>query len=405
MGAAKNFIPNNYGPSGVARPNVVDELLAGRVPGVQDAQQLANAREKVGSFVDWGADSVRRGIEQTISPSARALYREQGINQTMQEVAKDARVSGKNRDRAKAVAQGQASGVLIPDQAGRRGPVSLDVQDIDRRSFLTEPVPATQGSYTSLVKDNDLKGKYDTGRNVVVSDKDLKIVDEHVGKVWRDRDGVPLNESEGAHIRIKNAGAGDQITGAHHADFVSKSGVHRTFSKLFKDGKNHSLEEMHEIVENLEGSNLRLHPKSKTMEDVNENGLWVTGSFSGTAITEGGVNFIAKISPNGRVMAVVSDEHNFLEKIPAVGKALELALPNRSISVTPPMHFDLKKNKAKVKSEQPKDKKNVRESLFNIETAQPSREALRAERQINAGVTTASAGMLTGVGVRKDEER
>lgn len=396
VGAAKNFIPNFYGPSGSARPTVVDELLSSRIPGVQDAQQAANAREKVGSFAGWGVDGVRRAVEQTVSPSARALYREQGINRTMQEVAKDARVSGSNRDKAKAVAQVQASGALIPDQAGRRGPVSPDVQDIKKRSFLTEPVPATQGSYTSLVKDNNLKGKYETGGNVGVSDKDLKIVDEHVGTVWKDRDGVPLNDSEGAHIRIKNAGAGDQITGAHHADFVSKSGVHKTFSKLFKDGKNHSVEEMHEIVSNLEGSNLRLHSKSKTMEDVEKNGLWVTGSFSGTAITEGGVNFIAKISPNGRVMAVVSDEHNFLEKIPAVGKALEVALPKRSVSATPPMHFDLKKNKGKVKSVQPADKKDVKQSLFNIESAQPTAEALRAERQINAGVATTGVGMFTG---------
>lgn len=396
VGAAKNYIPNFYGPSGTARPTVVDEILASRVPQVQDAQQMANAREKVESFVGWGADGMRRAIEQTVTPSARALYREQGINQTMQEVAREARLSGANRDKAKAVAQVQASGTLIPDQAGRVGPKSQDVVDLERRSFLTEPVPAKDGAYKSLIKKNDLKGKYETGGKVGVSDKDLGIIDEHVGTVWKDADGKPLKESEGAHIRIKNAGAGDQITGAHHADFVAKSGVHRTFSKLFKDGKNHSLEEMHGIVDNLEGSNLRLHPKSKTLEDVKENGLWVTGSFSGTAITEGGVNFIAKISPNGRVVAVVSDEHNFLEKIPAVGKVLEEALPNRSVSATPPMHFDLKKNKGKIKSEQPPDKKDVNESLFNIETATPSKEALMAERKINAGVGTVAAGMLTG---------
>ena len=95
-------------------------------------------------------------------------------------------------------------------------------------------------------------------------------------------------------------------------------------------------------------------------------------------------------------MAVVSDEHNFLEKIPAVGKALEVALPKRSVSATPPMHFDLKKNKGKVKSVQPADKKDVKQSLFNIESAQPTAEALRAERQINAGVATTGVGMFTG---------
>jgi hypothetical protein len=402
VGAAKNFIPNNYGPSGTARPTVVDELMVGRVPGVQDAQQAANAREKVGSFVRWAGDSVARGVQQTISPSARALYREQGINRTMQETAKTALETGASRDTAKAVAQNQASGMLIPNQAGRVGPKAPAVKNLEDRSFLTEPVPAESGAYKGLVKDNKLKGKREKGGNVGIADKDLEIVDEHIGKVWKDRNGVPLNESDGAHIRIKNAGAGDQITGAHHADFVAKSGVHRTFSKLFKDGKNHSLEEMHGILDNLDKGNLRLHPKSKTMEDVEKNGLWVTGSFSGTAITEGGVNFIAKISPNGRVMAVVSDEHNFLEKIPVVGKVLEEALPNRSVSATPPMHFDLKKNKEKIKSVQPENKTNVKESLFDIATAKPSANLVRAEQQVNAGAAMTATGLLTGGSKNED---
>ena len=110
------------------------------------------------------------------------------------------------RDTAKAVAQVQASGTLIPDQAGRVGPKAQAVKDLEARSFLTEPVPAKTGAYKKLcVKDNDLKGKYESGKTAPVSDNDLAIIDEHIGQVWKDRKGKPLRESEGAHICIKNA--------------------------------------------------------------------------------------------------------------------------------------------------------------------------------------------------------
>ena len=368
-GAAKNYIDNFY-------------------------NQEATKQQRVQSFGQWGADGVRRAVEQTIDPRQRALYREQGINSAMQDTARTALETGATRDTAKAVAQVQASGTLIPDQAGRVGPKAQPVQDLEARSFLTEPVPAKTGAYKKLVKDNDLKGKYESGKTAPVSDKDLAIIDEHIGQVWKDRNGKPLRESEGAHIRIKNAGAGDQVSGAHHADFIRKSGVTQALGRLFKDGKNHSLEEMHNLI--AESSKVRIHPKSKTMKDVEDNGLWVTGSFTGTAITEGGVNYIARIRPNGRVMAVVSDEHNFLEKLPGVGRALDSALPNRSVSVTPPMHFDLKKSKAKVKSEQPQNKANVKESLEAIAKAEPSRGMLVAEQQKNAGTALTATGLLTG---------
>lgn len=375
-GAAKNYIDNFY-------------------------NQEATKQQRVKSFGEWGADGVKRAVEQTIDPRQRALYREQGINSAMQDTARTALETGASRDTAKAVAQVQASGTLIPDQAGRVGPRAQAVKDLESRSFLTEPVPADKGAYTGLIKKNDLKGKYESGKTAPVSDKDLSIIDEHIGQVWKDRKGKPLKDSEGAHIRIKNAGAGDQVSGAHHADFIRKSGVTQTIGRLFKDGKNHSLEEMHKLI--TESSKVKIHPRSKTMKDVEENGLWVTGSFTGTAITEGGVNYIAKISPNGRVMAVVSDEHNFLEKLPVVGSALDSALPNRSVSVTPPMHFDLKKSKAKVKSEQPQNKANVKESLESIAKAEPSRGMLVAEQQKNAGAAVTATGLLTGG--RKDEER
>ena len=147
-----------------------------------------------------------------------------------------------------------------------------------------------------------------------------------------------------------------------------------------------------------------LSQKSNTFEKAKENGFWVTGSFVGNAVTEGGVNYFAKVMPNGKVMAVISDEHNFLEKMPVVGDVITASLPNRSISVTPPMHFDLKGTGKKVKSEQPKDKVDVKESLFNISVAEPPKELLAAGKRVNRGAEIMGTGMLTG-GNREKEQR
>ena len=404
--AARNYIDNFYAPSKTAEPTVVDELIMqnqealSRVPKVgriisklENTQDSADMRERVGSFLGWAGDSIARGAEQTLSPSARANYRQNQITQTMQDTARTALRTGGSRDTAKAVAQTQAT-ENIANQAGRTGPKSEAVQDLNRRSFLTEPVKATEGSYRKLIKDNKLTGVYEkSGKPVGVSNKDLGIIESHVMNVWEDRKGRKVSETPTADIRIKNPGSGDQVTGSHVLDFRQKSKVFKTMNALYKKKPKPTLEE---TWRHLKDSEVKLHSKSKTLEDARENGIWVTGSFSGNAITEGGVNFIAKVNPNGRVMAVISDEHNFLEKAPVIGPIVDAALPNRSISVTPPMFFDIKKTKGKIASPQPQDKKNVRESLFDIANAKPSTEALRAEQKINAGVATTGVGMFTG---------
>lgn len=409
LSSAPNYIPNFYGPSKTAEPAVFDYVMAERSPRIETAQQSADLREKVGSGITWGADAIRRAIEQTVDPSARALYRSEGINRTTQDVATRALESGDSREIAKAVAQSQASGTLIPDQAGRVGRVSPDTRDIERRSYLTGPVSATEGSYSSLIRDNKLQGRYESGRSVSVTDKDLALIDDHIGTVWKDARGVSVKDSPGATIRIKNPGAGDQVTGQHHFDFSRKSGVVASIKPLFKEGNltekqlwdrlSVISEKNKEFNKNLKRGQTPkwiLSQKSNTFEKAKENGFWVTGSFVGNAVTEGGVNYFAKVMPNGKVMAVISDEHNFLEKMPVVGDVITASLPNRSISVTPPMHFDLKGTGKKVKSEQPKDKVDVKESLFNISVAEPPKELLAAEKRVNRGAEIIGTGMLTG---------
>ena len=45
--------------------------------------------------------------------------------------------------------------------------------------------------------------------------------------------------------------------------------------------------------------------------------------------------------PNGKAVAFMSDKHDFLEKLPIVGKILEKSLPRELMAVSGPMHMDL----------------------------------------------------------------
>jgi len=433
LAGASNEIDNHYKPSGNARPTVVDELIYDNkeslsqlpkvgpmINGIEKPQDSADMREKLLSGLGWTGNALWRGVNQTLSPTARANYRQHQVTQTMQEKAQTALDTGTPRDTHRATAQTQYT-TNVGNQAGREGAVSEGVDGLNRRSFLTETEKASEFSYRDTIKSNNLKGTYEgSGKTAPVSDQDLDIIDNHIKNVWRDRNDRTLTETPSAEIRIKNAGAGDEVSGAHHKDFAMKSGVIPAVKKLFGKDKKLSDKELWERAKAESDANKKwnekrnkekqkpkwiLTSKSDTWEEAQKNGVWVTGSFSGTAITEGGVNFIARIRNNGRVTAVVSDEHNFLEKLPGVGPVLDAALPNRSVSVTPPMHYDPLKNKNKVQSIQPQNKADVKESLFDIANAKPSDELLNAERQVNAGAGIVGANMLTGdgAGVNEDE--
>ena len=88
---------------------------------------------------------------------------------------------------------------------------------------------------------------------------------------------------------------------------------------------------------------------------------------------------------------MVSDEHNFLEKTPVVGKAVEEALPNRIVAATPPMFFDAKSAATTKAAQAEKGEQKYSEVLEGIATAKPRKEVLRAEQARQAG-----AGMLVG---------
>ena len=112
-----------------------------------------------------------------------------------------------------------------------------------------------------------------------------------------------------------------------------------------------------------------------------DGGVWISGSRPGSAITEGGINYLTKITPDGKMVGVMSDEHNLFEgiaaktekytagSIPALSMIKHL-LPKRLIAVTPPMVRDIK-SESKPKAEKqryehpsPEKDKEKRDAMY-----------------------------------------
>lgn len=130
---------------------------------------------------------------------------------------------------------------------------------------------------------------------------------------------------------------------------------------------------------------------------IQDDGIVFSFSKPGTSITEGGVNIWAKIKPNGKIIGVMSDEHNLFEKLPYMNRAV----PNRVVAVTPPMVANIRTLKwrqtgATTKAEQGRKlsadwgKKGDRLLHLNVS---PSQKYLDSERQVLIN-RTLGTGML-----------
>lgn len=407
-------------------------------------------------------------LRDLMNPASRALYRETGATRRSQELAqKQLREAEKPRKPDERGPNPMHVGVAntgqylsrIRAQGGREGQVA-DV--LLRMEDFSDFVPASSykvGDYKRQIKDKDITAtKRDTGRRVNVPDKDLEIIEEHFGRVWKEPDttGAQVSFAQGKDTKlvIKAPGAGGaSVTGKHYNDVMYNAPYVAPLKKLFRDRTEVPFEELEKEMRRLSEKSIeragKLSEKAKskgaTAEDKQkalsaertvfriseatskENGLWITGSRAGSAITEGGINYLVKVKPNGTMTGVMSDEHNLYENIASkiqqktggVVPALDMmkkVIPHRLVAVTPPMtqnvrNLDAIKSKARgvASISQAKNpnvgvgsdsEKTARGMLQELAALEPSKEALRAEQMRSAG-----GGLLLGNLAVEEEER
>jgi hypothetical protein len=317
------------------------QRIANKLRGISNPVEAQQFRQRAADFAAWAFEGAKQGTLNILSPERRALLATTGVDPTTRQVAREALENPKGvsgRDTSKVISQGQQS-FLTQGRVGFEGPSESGLDLIRRLSYLSDTVEYTPQAYGRLIKEADALGE--------VSEKDLKFFGEHVGNVWKGRGGVSVADAPSPTINIKSPTS--RQTGNHLYDFAMKRGSPMTaLKRIIGPDKNPSNVE---ILEGLQSSKISIHPSmGKTDAEILKNakkngGFYITGSYQGTAITEGGVNYVAKLTPEGKLIAVVSDENNFLENAPVIGGPLEKLMPNRVVSATPPLVFDLKSAK------------------------------------------------------------
>jgi hypothetical protein len=97
------------------------------------------------------------------------------------------------------------------------------------------------------------------------------------------------------------------------------------------------------LVDKVAGRQIKTNYSLKYTDpkDIEKYGVWIEGSTMGSAKVEGGVNFLMKVNRDGSLQAVMSDKHDFLEKVSIVGNTIEKKLPTTVVAITKPMSYDV----------------------------------------------------------------
>lgn len=418
--ALSNYIPNWYGPVDKT-VTAIDEAVAkvgqalGRGP--QTVEEAVGLRKKSSGFAGWSMDAMKNIADMLVSPEKRALYREQGI--AGQGIVARELAEGEMR---KAFAQVQYMS-HIGKQAGRVGDVAPAIDDVMKASGVSDYMAYYPGAYRDAVRSENLQGTVG-GRKIRMTDQELNIIEDHIGSIWKSPEGgvqKSFNESNQKPILFMKTP--DNInTGMHFQDAMKSGGYVSSMYQVLKKAEGTlTTEELYKQLKKLEGSaKWKFHPKSATLEDVSENGIWVTGSFTGSAITEGGVNFITKLYPSGKYMTVVSDEHNFFETLldkvaskASGGRATGTQiLESRLLAATPPMTGNVYRHRKQLGKDAPLYEKAKgrgeralnKELLEEITSATASSELVAAEAKRQRGAELITAGALIETGQETNEK-
>jgi len=440
------------------------------IPGFYDPVR-ANA-----AVAAWAPKQAANTIRDMYSPTSRAMYREQGFTKTTQEIidqaikpkkpttpswtshkinnAKHAAKSTLKENLSKipyvnnlmqefdkigkipeiggdrrGIAQVQFTS-RIHSQSGRKGGTDF-LDEIMRRSDLVEAADYYPGAYSDIIKANKLKPyAIDAVGNkqkmpLKMPDSDLAFIENHFSTVWKEpsampfKGDIPFSGADNPILVIKRPSAGDATFGGHYHDVLLRASYNRTVKDIFKNTDKVKPEQLFSrltvAAKNSKGTDREFTVKG-TAED---GGVWVSGSMAGQALTEGGINYISKVTSNGKIIGVMSDEHNLFEGIAAkvqkgTGGVLPTLstmrhlLPNRLVAVTPPMVYDVVGKRQGKTYSHPKgervDTRKPKELLQDIVDYKPSDAVLKAEQQRNRGMLTASAGAFSMTNKQEEEE-
>lgn len=347
----RNYIDNFYGNDKTTVDPTLLEKTLGKIAlehkgmSVNNKANLARAGKKITGIMKWGAHGAASAIDSMFNPYSRGLYRDTAISRRGQK-AVDKYLFKNNgdperRDIDKAVAQVIYNRHII-EQSDRKGEIGDPLLEIEDFANLQGYKPDTTANFISganatkfEVSEGQGKGKKAT-RTVKkpVPEKVLKTAKDKIDRAW----GLP-KDSPTRKIIFKEPSGG--TSGNHYGDLASKHPAIRPIQKIIANhkGKMSSKQFYEKLREvSLKDGNFKVN---KTWEEAKKDGIWVQAGMGGGSIVEGGINGLLKVLPNGKAIGFMSDVHDFLEKLPVVGKVLEKSLPRELLAVSGPIHMDI----------------------------------------------------------------
>ena len=402
VSSTSNYIPNWYGLTDGSATKIspaekvaVQALMKKGLP----YDQALGAVRKGKSGVAFGAGGVKNAAKNMLSPRARATHKETGMNPVVQDAITDLinKPKPSPRDVEKAAANVNYLS-HINQQSGRQGPLHPAMVEIAERSNLEAYADNTPGVMSDWFRKHGGTVK-ETGQPNVISDLDAWTLEEHVRDAWGDTQKVVMKRAR--------SGPG----GNHYNDL---------FRKMAPIG------EIRKGMVSKKGSladHFKKNPKGEnwSVKKIDDDGaVWLqsqggTGGRGakqnvGTAVTEGGVNWTMKVDPDGTLMGMVSDRHDFLENMPVAGKAIGKNLPNNLVAVTPPMYIDIRSLRKQIPGTTSQNiagvsrKKTAGEAsnltlLEELASVRPSDAAVAAEQAKNlkaGGMLSAAPALYQG---------
>lgn len=421
------------------------DKISEKLPELRTAEEADNFYRKVKGVTEWGLKAIDPVVQMLFSPQARALYKEKGVNVGSQQNVQRELIKMDDADKALQALEKRAENVTDPKalellaqerkaltrvysrakekavaqvgfnshlivQADRVGEVDDSIKAFRDTSSLTGYVPFKKEWFKEAIENTQSTLTFGSGRNkkvepLRISDDSLDFAADKIKAAWKKRG---LKENAQLMVKVANSTAGNHIS-----DVVSKNPTQRVAKKAFVEFKTNN---QRPTVDSLYDTLTKFSKDSKvSVVGKTDEGVWVQTSKIGGAVIEGGINILTMVTPSGRTVSFMSDQHDFLENLPAVGKLLDKRLPIHEISISQPIFGDiletnaLKKlpnapefNKAAREGRRTRGKSSTTgtspveertmttEQLRQFANAQASPEVLRAQQMKMGG-----AGMLT----------
>ena len=406
---ADNYINNYYMPKGpdeastLAEKGVAKALeMKGSLKGqiLDTPEKAKGAAEAAVSTVSTVATAAKEAAKDLISPYARALWKTTAVSKGGQDIIKKHLANpkayrSKDKAGAEAIYQGHQAA-----QAGR------DIPDGPLKNFLNKALlewyqPIKEGTIGEMLLKNaptrnapmTPKGKdLGLGEAAPISPREAEFAEGFIKRHWPDTDTIVMKRPE------------HDLSGKHQFDlFNNKNHSVKAYKQALKSNPQTS-DELASALEDYAKANKKFN--IKVLRDGDE--IYLSSSRPGTAIVEGGYRSLHNVKPDGEMWAIMSDEHNFLEKAPVIGKVVGSYLPNKLLAISPVLKTNvLKKQPKKYRgnydqagaahfNDLTKNTQTMMKDLEEIAALKPPKEVVREEAKRQVGANLRGASLYQG---------